>query len=158
MHTMFINNNHASFHFWWKENLVKHQKVSKYYENDCRLIRICKTQWWCSFFFCFGLEIPFLGKFGPKKQNCQFYPIQDALFRGCPRMGGEYQTAPFPKICQTYPTMMKHGTVIPCLTKIQKKYESCETPLEFCWHQHFSPEIGKFCYIKKYRYRFHFDS
>ena len=78
MHTMFINNNHASFHFWWKENLVKHQKVSKYYENDCRLIRICKTQWWCSFFFCFGLEIPFLGKFGPKKQNCQFYPIQDA--------------------------------------------------------------------------------
>ena len=22
------------FHLWWKENLVKHQKVSKYYEND----------------------------------------------------------------------------------------------------------------------------
>ena len=21
---------------WWKENLIKHQKVSKYYENDCR--------------------------------------------------------------------------------------------------------------------------
>ena len=27
--------NHASFHLRWKENLVKHQKVSNYYENDC---------------------------------------------------------------------------------------------------------------------------
>ena len=32
---MFIANNRASFHLWRKENLVKHQKVSKYYENDC---------------------------------------------------------------------------------------------------------------------------
>ena len=33
---MFINNNCASFHLWWMENLVKHQKVSEYYENGCR--------------------------------------------------------------------------------------------------------------------------
>ena len=32
----FITNNHASFHFWWKENLLNHQKVSKYYEHDLR--------------------------------------------------------------------------------------------------------------------------
>ena len=32
---MFIRNNRPSFHLWWKENFVKHQKVSKYYENDC---------------------------------------------------------------------------------------------------------------------------
>ena len=32
---MFITNNHASFHFWRKENLVKHQKVSKYNDDDC---------------------------------------------------------------------------------------------------------------------------
>ena len=32
---MFITNNRASFHLWWKENLVKHQKVSKYYNHDC---------------------------------------------------------------------------------------------------------------------------
>ena len=32
---MLITNNSASFHLWEKENLVKHQKVSKYYENDC---------------------------------------------------------------------------------------------------------------------------
>ena len=32
---MFITNNHDSFHLWWNENLVKHQKVSKYYDQDC---------------------------------------------------------------------------------------------------------------------------
>ena len=37
---MFISNNRASFHLWWKENLVKHQKVSKYYENDCTYFNI----------------------------------------------------------------------------------------------------------------------
>ena len=31
---MFISNNCGSFNFWGKENLVKHHKVSKYYEND----------------------------------------------------------------------------------------------------------------------------
>ena len=33
---MFINKNHASFHLWWKEDLVKHQKVSKYYDHHCQ--------------------------------------------------------------------------------------------------------------------------
>ena len=42
-----------------------------------------------------------------------------------------------PKICRTYPTMMRHGTVIPYLKKFQKLYESPDTPFEFCWHQHF---------------------
>ena len=37
-----------------------------------------------------------------------------------------------PKICHTYPTMMKLGTVIPCLKKIQKVYKSRDTPLELC--------------------------
>ena len=36
VYNMFISNNYASLHLWWKENLVKHQNVSKYYENDCR--------------------------------------------------------------------------------------------------------------------------
>ena len=45
VYTMFINNG-ASFPLCWKENLSKHQKVSKYYENNCRLIdsAICKRQ------------------------------------------------------------------------------------------------------------------
>ena len=32
---MFITNNRASFHLGRKENLVKHQKVSKYFDNGC---------------------------------------------------------------------------------------------------------------------------
>ena len=36
---MLISNNPLSFHLWWKENLIKHQKVSKYFETDCRLIQ-----------------------------------------------------------------------------------------------------------------------
>ena len=59
-----------------------------------------------------------------------FNPIQDGLFRGC----SLFRTT---KICHTYPTMMKRGTVIPYPKKIQKIYESRDTPLEFYWHQHF---------------------
>ena len=36
VHTMFISNIPPSFHLWRKENLVKHQKVSKY-ATDCGL-------------------------------------------------------------------------------------------------------------------------
>ena len=35
------------------------------------------------------------------------------------------------------PPMMKLGTVIPYLGKIQKLHKSRDTPLEFCWHQQF---------------------
>ena len=54
--------------FW--ANLIAKFKI------DClkwnwvpRLIRILTITWWC---LHFRLEIPFLGKFGPKNQNCQF--------------------------------------------------------------------------------------
>ena len=50
--------------------------------------------------------------------NYCFNPIRDGLFRGCSRMGGK--KVPLPKICYTYPTKMKLGTVIPYLKKIQK--------------------------------------
>ena len=36
------------------------------------------------------------------------------------------------RAAHTYPTIMKLGTVIPYLKKIQKIYESCDTPPEFC--------------------------
>ena len=45
--------------------------------------------------------------------------------------------APLPKICHTYPAMMKVGTVIPYLKKIQKIFQSRDTSPEFCWHQYF---------------------
>ena len=52
-----------------------------------------------------------------------FNPIQDGLFRGCSRMGGS-KKAPLPKIFHTF------GAVIIYLKKIQKIYESRDTPLE----------------------------
>ena len=69
------------------------------------------------------------------KYRLHINPIEDGLFRGCSRMGGGEAT--LPKICRTYPTMMKLGTIIPYPKKIQKMYESRDTPLEFCWHKHF---------------------
>ena len=39
---------------------------------------------------------------------------------------------PIPKISHTYPTMIKLGTVITYLKKIQKIYKSRDTRPEFC--------------------------
>ena len=70
--------------------------------------------------------------------ECKFFtvsiinPIQDELFQGCSRIGGGGQKCPpLPKICHTYPAMMKLGTVIPYPKKTQKMYKSRDTPLEF---------------------------
>ena len=60
-----------------------------------------------------------------------FNSIQDGAFRGCSQMGVD-QKGPLPKICHTYPTILKLGTVIPYLKKIQKIYESCDISLKFC--------------------------
>ena len=59
-------------------------------------------------------------------------PIQDGHFWGCSRMWGGQKGPPLPKICHTYSTMMKLGTVIPYLKKIKKVYESRYTPPDFC--------------------------
>ena len=66
------------------------------------------------------------------------------------------QKAPFPKICHAYPAMMRLRTVIPYLTEIKKIRESRDTPLSSA--DNVLPEISKFCYIKKYMYRLHFDT
>ena len=97
-------------------------------------------------------------KFRSSFSQMSFNPIQDGHFRGCSWIGGGGKKGPLPKICLTYPTVMKLGAVIPYLKKIKKIYESCDTIPEFCWHQHFLKEISKFCYIKKYRYRFQFGT
>ena len=56
------------------------------------------------------------------EHKSKFNPIQDGLFRGCSRMGGRGGAfwPPLPKTRNTYPTMMKLGTVILYLKKIQK--------------------------------------
>ena len=35
IYTMLVRNNCTLFHLRWKENLVKHSKLLKYYETDC---------------------------------------------------------------------------------------------------------------------------
>ena len=44
---------------------------------------------------------------------------------------GRAKRPPLPEICHTYPAMMKRGTVIPYLKKIQKIYKSRDTHPEF---------------------------
>ena len=42
---------------------------------------------------------------------------------------------PLSKTSDTYPTIMKFGTVIPYLEKIQKRYESRQTSSDFTGNQ-----------------------
>ena len=75
--------------------------------------------------------------------------------------GGGAKTPALPKIYHTHPIMMKLGTVTPYLRKIQKhiRYKNHVThPLSLADIRIFSPEIGKFCSIKKNRCRLHFDT
>ena len=58
-----------------------------------------------------------------------FNPIRYGLFRGCSKMGGGVFLAPLPKICHTYPIMMKLGRVISYPRKIKKLYKSPDTVL-----------------------------
>ena len=87
-----------------------------------------------------------------------FNTIQDGLFRDCSRMGGA-KRPPLLKICCTNHTVMKLGTLIPLIPKGDPK------TIWITWHvplvlltSTFLPEITKFCYIKKYKYRFHLDT
>ena len=86
-----------------------------------------------------------------------FNPIQDGLFRGCSRMRG-------PKS----PPSLKSGTDILqwwnlaqlYLTqrRSEKHMNHLTHPLSSADISIFSPEINKFCYVKKYRYRLYFDT
>ena len=63
-----------------------------------------------------------------------------------------------PSLISVTPTMMKLGTVLPYPKKIKKNLSHVTHPLSSADISSFSPEISKFCYIKKYRYRLHFDT
>ena len=53
LYTMFTNNNHDSFHLWWKENLVKLQEVLKHYDQDRSKDTACVTKR----FLCLHVEL-----------------------------------------------------------------------------------------------------
>ena len=54
------------------------------------------------------------------------------LFGGAHGWGEEHKKSSLPKICSKYFTMMRLGTIMPYLKKIQKIYRSRAAPLEFC--------------------------
>ena len=76
--------------------------------------------------------------------HCQLWTLL-TLSRMCPFRAahGWAFLRLLPKICRTYPTIMKLGTLILYLQKIQKIYKSRDTSLEFCWHQQFFTENQK---------------
>ena len=78
-------------------------------------------------------------KFPDKYFFCSSYSYW--VFLGLLTDRGTKMTPPpsptVPKICDTYPTMMKLSTAIPYLTEIQNIHKSRETPNKFCWHQYF---------------------
>ena len=61
----------------------------------------------------------------------------DSIQESCSRMEAGAKRSRLAKICHTYPAMMKLGTIMPYLRKIQKIYESRDTTICFCRHQHF---------------------
>ena len=86
-----------------------------------------------------------------------FNPIDNGpFFRGCSWILGT-KKAPFPNICFTYPAVMTLGTVIPYPKKIQRIYKSCDTPLEFYWHQHFFTENQQILLYQKIQILIEFE-
>ena len=80
-------------------------------------------------------------------------------FFGTAQGWGGAKRPPLLKICCTNHTVMKLGTLIPLIPKGDPK------TIWITWHiplvlltSTFLPEITKFCYIKKYKYRFHLDT
>ena len=79
-------------------------------------------------------------------------------FSGLLTDGGKGKRPPLSKICHTYPTLMKLVTVIPYLKKIKKKENQVEHYLSSADISNFSLKISNFQYIRKYRYRLHFNA
>ena len=99
------------YSFW--ASLVQKTKLSISAEL-CRICRICRIKCWCSLF----PEIPFLGKFGPKIQNCLFKLKPGTETNS--NMQNSMELLPFPGLDQKYPLWANliQKIKIGCLTEI----------------------------------------
>ena len=70
---------------------------------------------------------------------------------------GGAKLATFNKLSQTCPTMTRLGTVIPYIKKTYKYMNHVTNNLRSGGTSIFLTEISNFCYIKKYKYRLHFN-
>ena len=126
-------------------------------KHFCNWSLIGRKRTWGTLSYLFVFS-PNVGKYGPEKlevraifTQCISFSIsflstlntlkltlfRMGIFGAALGWGGGAKRPPLPKICHTYPTMMKLGIVISYLKKIQKICESHDTPSDFCWHQHF---------------------
>ena len=90
--------------------------------------------------------------------SANFNPIHDGHFRGCSMMGGGKKAPPSLKSV-THTLQWWNLAQLYLTQRRSKKYMNHVThPLSSADISIFSPEISKFCYIKKYRYRLHFNT
>ena len=74
--------------------------------------------------YCLKLKLPF--------QKNLIHDLESLLYQLFGAAQGWWgKMSPLSKICHTYAKTKQHGTVIPCLKKIQKTYESNDKPFEF---------------------------
>ena len=85
-------------------------------------------------------------------------PIQDEVFRGCSRMGRDQKRPPSLKSVRHILQWWKLVQLCLAQTRSKTYMNHVTHPLSSGDISIFSPEISKFCCIKKYRYRFHFDA
>ena len=64
----------------------------------------------------------------------------------------------FLKICHIYSKMLKFGTVIHCQKTSKKNINHVAHPLSSADIINFLPEVTNFSYLKKYKYKFHFNT
>ena len=134
--------------------------VSDYWDALCSFIRLNY------FSICFNLtsiklKTPFslhLVMFGCFFYLSHFNPIQDGLFRGCSRMWwgqkGPLSLKSVTDILQWWNLAQLYLTQ----RRSKKHMNHVIYPLSSADISIFSPEINKFSYFKKYRYRLHFDT
>ena len=105
-------------------------------------------------FGLFQIELVGLGWVGTPEKIFNYFPhltlSSMGLFEAAQGWGEGVKKNPLPKACDSYPTMMKLGTVILYLKKIKKIHESRDTRLEFCCHQHFVTRYQQILLTKKY--------
>ena len=88
-----------------------------------------------------------------------FNPIQDGLFRGCSQMGEVGQKGPPSLKSVTHILQWWNLAELYLTQRRSKNYMNHMThPLSSADISIFSSEISKVCYIKKYRYRLHFNT
>ena len=92
-----------------------------------------------------------------ERSNSVLILFRMGFFGTAHEWGAKKSPPPNLKICHTYPTLMKLGTVVPCLKKIQKYINHVAHLLSSADTSIFSPKISNFCYIRKYSYRLHFN-